>query len=126
MEENKMSDREITGYLAATIENDIDNPANQVMAIGNELPAKPTIKMISIPEDQLQQLIQDCQEYKADIITLVSVFNGLQSLFSGKGGLFSIVPVITKLLNDPAKMAELSAIVPVMDKYIQKPTPNES
>ena len=74
----------------------------------------------------LQSLIAQLQEYKSDITTLVTVFNGLQSLFSGKGGLMSIVPVITRLLNDKNKMNELAAIVPVMEKYIQAPKPNEN
>jgi hypothetical protein len=87
-----------------------------------ELPARPTCKMVPVPEDQLQQLIAQNAEYKADIITLVSTFNGLEALFSGGGsGLLSIIPVVTKLIKDPERMKQIGAIVPIMNKYKSQP-----
>jgi hypothetical protein len=45
------------------------------------------------------------------------VFAGL---FEGKG-VMSVIPVITKMMKDKTKMAELSGIVRVIDKYTSKP-----
>ncbi|MBD1364393.1 hypothetical protein IDJ77_11290 [Mucilaginibacter sp. ZT4R22] len=118
-DKNKMSDKEIAGLLGGILENDIDLPKNY--------PGYPTFPgTTTVNTDDLQKLIAQCEEYKADIITLVSTFNGLEALFSGGGGLMSIIPVVTNLIKDPERMKQIAAIVPVMNKYKSQPNENDS
>ncbi|RFZ84779.1 hypothetical protein DYU05_04005 [Mucilaginibacter terrenus] len=100
-----------------------DNSREPVPEFDN-YPVEP-VETVTVPANQLQALIEQNAEIKADILILVNVLNGLQGLFSGKASLMSIVPVITKLINDQRKLKELSAIVPVLEKYIAKPKQNE-
>ena len=77
---------------------------------------------VSVDRKELQALIQQNETLKCEIGVFVSVFDGLQTLFSGNVNMFSIIPVVTKLMGDKDKMKQLSAIVPIMEKYKVKPT----
>lgn len=78
-----------------------------------------------VPRDQLHELLVQMAEYKEDIVALVNVFRGFAGLFDGKG-IMSVVPVITKMMKDKNKMAELSGIVQIIDKYTQKTIENNN
>lgn len=67
--------------------------------------------------DQLNALVMQNNELKADVISLINVFASFSGLFSGKGNIMSLVPVITKMLNDKKSMAQIADIVPIIEKY---------
>jgi len=73
---------------------------------------------------QLQQMIALLEEYRNDLTALVSVFQSFTGLFTGKVNAFAILPVITKLLNNPKAMEQFQHIVPIIEKYTQKPESN--
>lgn len=77
------------------------------------------VKTVPVPEHQLEQLLAQLDEYKIDIVALVSVFKQFETLFSGKASMVSVIPVVTKLLSNKNAMAELAHIVPIIEKYSQ-------
>jgi hypothetical protein len=79
--------------------------------IGNE-------NLVLVDKDKVMNLMALNAEYRADIITLVSILNGLQGLFAGKG-ITSLMPAIMQLVKNPQKMEALSAMIPIIQKYTE-------
>jgi hypothetical protein len=74
---------------------------------------------VTVDARQLDALIKQNAELKADIGALVGVFKGFAGLFSGKGGVMTIIPVITRLISNKSEMEKISHIVPIIDKYTE-------
>lgn len=72
--------------------------------------------IVFVNEDQLNILVSQNQELKADVIALVGVFGIFTGLLTG-GGFGQIIKVLPKLLADKEKMASISLIVPIIEKY---------
>jgi hypothetical protein len=80
-----------------------------------------TVELVQIPKEQLNQLVDRLKEYEHDILALVNVLGSVTGLFSGKStNIMSLIPVITKILNDPSKLDMFKEIGPILDKYTQK------
>ena len=79
-----------------------------------------------VNRDQLNLLIVQVCEYKADIVALVNVFQSFAGLFSGKTGLLGILPVITRLVNDPTTGDKVAHLMPIIEKYTAKTPENDA
>jgi len=75
---------------------------------------------VLVPRDQFNELVDMITEYKGDIVALVNVFQGFAGLFEGKSTMQTL-STITSLIKSKEKMAGISNIVPIIEKYTTKP-----
>ena len=75
--------------------------------------------MAQVPQEQLNELLNQLQEYKNDIVALVSVFHGFAGLFNGKTNALSLTSTIIKMITDPATAQRVQHIFPIIEKYTQ-------
>ena len=79
---------------------------------------------VLISTDQLDQLSEFIGELKTDIGALVNVFQNFSGLFTGDVGPIKIAAIVGKLLTDKTRMAQISNITSVIEKYTQSPENN--
>ena len=72
--------------------------------------------MVSVDQDQLNQLIEQNLLQKEEIAKLCNVFTRFEGLFSGKG-ISSAVTVILKLLKDDSVKEAVEELLPIIQKY---------
>jgi hypothetical protein len=77
---------------------------------------------VIVLRDQLNALVALNQEYRADIITLVSVFQHFSGLFDESFSITKVITQVPKMMKDQQLRAKILTMSPVIEKYT---TPNE-
>lgn len=74
---------------------------------------------VLVDKSQLQALIAQNQELRTDATAMANLFKVFSGLFTGKVSVMSIIPAITKIMNDKKQLEKLSTIIPIIEKYTE-------
>lgn len=87
---------------------------------------EPEIPRVLMTQENYDRLIATLAEQRADLVQLVSVFQSITALFSGKSSAMAMIPTIMKLINDPQQLEAFKHIIPIVEKYTPKPVNDAS
>lgn len=90
--------------------NNQENADNQGLELDN---------MVLVDRNSLNALIEQNNVLRKDVIALVNVFKAFAGLFTGKVTVISIVPAITRIINNKTELEKLSLIIPIIEKYTE-------
>ncbi len=94
-------------------ENSLENTENDV----NQTEIEFVDREITVSANQLQKLIDQNKQLKSDLGALVSVFQMFLPMFSGKTSALSLIPTITKMINNKEVGENIQTIIPIIEKY---------